>query len=893
MSETSNSPVAPKSTKTPDTNRTDSDGKTIEIDLTNLSGSMKRLAKFGQSLSDSVMKTASEAVDTLCESVEETRKAYDGSRESASKEKEEADSYSIPPWYIASGIGSLDRRALCEFLAVFEETSLTNVSVDGIRDLVERLKKGKQEGVKGHFEERIRSVSDEYCDDQRRSDAWLRFRLWNRITTAFDLEPSIPLSTGFAGYRCSQVADRARNYFEAPSLSDGPSENLAAKLGRKAAEVQRSVEDRFSGHRRTFTQMVRLEAARHIVRALDDDNLPAEARRAIEDSFRKKLDELPAEFHGRSLDQAVEAGDWATVVALGTGGSLVGVGIAVEIAGFSAYIAAAQASAIIPFLGGQTAVSLLAVAANPIFILLALSAGGYAINHSFKKKIASKVATGLAVQLALQGLAGSVNGLKVFLDDLKNLTDEDLADERLVKLRGAVKQELGSLPETPGVPKTKLPDLCAMSVESDLNRILFPSDRSSLPDAVAVAGLTTAEIIFDAAAIDPRVVSAADFSRAEDIEGIFSFGWHAKEIEAMTDIARAGAENQLRGYVAEMVVATRLAEHDVSFAENPNTAGYDLRVDGNPFQVKCYRDGDAARSALDEHFANNPDIPVFLNSEALDAVQASGRPWAEKVFGVEGFDYEQVNSVMEQSLEAGADLMNVHVPLFAIAVSAARNVQGWWKGTIPLRDIPLEVVLDGTLHGTLSIAGGYTAGGVGMLLFGPAGGVIFGGVGHAVGVLGHGPLRRQVDNLVAREWAESLGDCCDALSESLEEAMCEKIRRIRSKALQVKIAEPEMDAWIRRKFDDRAVCIAECKSELADLPDQTVERARSLLRIMRESGVHAWSVREQFKEMETTLGGRPSVTDLAKSGYDKHLRKWMPIRIEVAENDRDPASKSD
>ena len=804
----------------------------------------------------------------------EAHESYRNSRRATADEVQKADDYSIAPWYIAAGIGSLDRRALCDFLAVFEETSLANVSLDGIRDLFNRLKKSREKGER-LFLRRIRAASNAYYEssNEDRSDAWLRFRIWIQITSAFGLAPSIPLSTGFASHRCCEVANSARNHYTAPNRSKGSSEKFASKLGRAAAKLHRSVEDHFPKDRRSFTQMVRSEALRHVAEALHRGDLTDDQRHWLKNCFREKLHELPAELRDRSLEQAVSSGDWATVAALGSGGSLVGLGVAVEIAGFSAYIAAAKASALIPFLGGKTAVSLLAVAANPIFMVLALSAGGYAINRHFKKSIATRVASALAVQLALQGLAGSANGLKRFLDDLKNLSDNHLADERLVARRDTVRSGLGFLPETPGVPRTDLPEIGDMPAESDLNRILFPAAGSNIPNAASVAGLTLADIIFDAAAIDPLVVSAADFARAEDIEGIFRFGAFASRIDSMGDIAQAGAESQLRGYVAEMIVATRLSGHEVSLAESANTAGYDLLVDGNPFQVKCYRDGDTALDALNDHFARNPNIPVYLNSEALPAIQESGKPWSENVFGVEGFDYEHTDNILEDSLEAGIDLMDVQIPLFAIAVSAARNSHGWWKGTVPLRDLPLEVVVDGTIHGALAIAGGFTAGAMGTLLFGPAGAVIFGGVGQATGVLGHSPLRRKIDDLRASEWKNKVFDCCDAFGAELDEAMQAKILRVRSKASQVMASNLEMDAWIRLKFDDRAACIAECKAELADLSDQTIDRARSLLRIMRESGVHPWSVRGQLKDLVETLSGQPSLTDQVTSAYKKHFRR--------------------
>ena len=194
----------------------------------------------------------------------------------------------------------------------------------------------------------------------------------------------------------------------------------------------------------------------------------------------------------------------------------------------------------------------------------------------------------------------------------------------------------------------------------------------------------------------------------------------------MDEAARIGAESSLRGYFAEMVVATRLRGYEVSLPDTANNPGIDLFVDGHPFQVKCYGDSSVAMAALGEHFERYPDVPVYVNSEVLPAVRTSDEVWADRVFGVEGFDYETTSQVLQESLAAGADLTDLNVPLFAVAASAARNLHGWWKGAVPLSDIPSEIIIDGAVHGGLSVAGGFTGSALGGLVFGPAGAVIFG-----------------------------------------------------------------------------------------------------------------------------------------------------------------------
>ncbi len=803
-------------------------------------------------------------------------KSYKDAKSKQTVTTGDEDDFRISPWYILAGLGSLDRRALCDFLAVFECTSLINLSLDGAKDLYEKLRNSEQAENERAFLKRIQETSDEYyaAKEPSRSAAWLRFRIWSEMRSVFGLTKALPLSTTSANYRCAEVADLASKYHSVESQQADDSQELGQRLGRFTAESTKKVKKWVSRERSDFTQTVRKEAAQFVLKALEGDTLTEEQRRKIENEFRQKLDQLPEDMRDQSLEQAIKSGNWASVATVGSAGTLVGLAVTVEIAGFSAYIAAAQASAIIPLLGGKTAVSLLAVLANPLFVLLATAGGGFVMNRSLKKKVGRMVASRLAVQLALQGLASQSDGLKLCLDDFKNLTDDEISDDRLKKQRETTKAIFGALPSTPGVPETELPAISETQEMDSLTAVLFPSSKNSGLNAAAVAGLTTADILFDAMAIDPQVVSATDFSRAEDINNIFEFGAFAERIESMNSLAQARAENQLRGYVAEMMVATRLKEHDVSLAETSNTPGYDLIVDGNPFQVKCYRDADTGLRALENHFEQYPDIPVYANSEILSAVRDSDAPWADKVFGVEGFDYETTNNVLEQSLESGADLMDLRIPLFAVAVSAARNIHGWWKGSIPLRDIPLEVVVDGAVHGTLSAAGGITGAALGLLLFGPAGAVIFGGAGQAGALLGAGDVRKKIDDLRTKEWRASVGKAANSFRAALDEAMQSKVRRINFKASQIRASDPVLEYWARLKFADQALCVAECKAELDHLPGHAIDQAKELLRLMREAGVHPWSVNEPLRDLMNILAEKPRVTDQVTEVVDKG-KQWL------------------
>ena len=114
----------------------------------------------------------------------------------------------IPPWTILSGIGSLTRRELSDLLAVFEDTTLLNVVVSRIRDLVGGIGKDAQAEADGAFQRSVREASDQVFQSHR-SDAILRLQLWHATREALDLEPAIPLATRTANLHAAAVAQRA------------------------------------------------------------------------------------------------------------------------------------------------------------------------------------------------------------------------------------------------------------------------------------------------------------------------------------------------------------------------------------------------------------------------------------------------------------------------------------------------------------------------------------------------------------------------------------------------------------------------------------------------------------------------------------------------------------
>ena len=791
----------------------------------------------------------------------------------------------IPPWYILAGLKGLGRSPVCNTLAIFECLSIANVGVDRFRDWRRRRKLG-DEGQPA-FENRVNAEARKFRRSPRTTDE-LRFELWCEIRKRLGLRPALPLSTGSANARSAEVGSCAARHYKQEGYGD---------------RTERP---------RDFGGLVRQQVRKVVFAALKGEGLSAAQRQTVEGEFLRGLEQLPDDLRDSSLERAIHSGNWEVAASLVSAGSLAGLGVAVEVAGFGAYITAAKASAIIPFLGGQAAVSTLAVVSNPLFIVPVTTCVLVVMNMKLKGRVLRPVASKAAVQLAVLGLATRANGLQQCLDAFKRLPPGD-RDWDLWRRRQQVSRMVDGIPRTPGRPNVILPSIADAGLGDTLTSVLFPRRKGVGVEAAVAAGMATADLLFDMAAIDPRVVAAADFSRSENLGDIFRFGAFADRIKSMDEAARTGAESGLQGYFAEMVVATRLQGHEIRLPDTANNPGIDLIVDGHPFQVKCYGDSSAAMSALREHFAKYPDIPVYVNSEVLPTVHNSGEPWAESVFGVEGFDYETTNQVLGESVAAGADLSDLNIPMFAIAASAARNMHGWWKGSVPLSDLPSEIIIDGTVHGGLSVAGGFSGAALGGLVFGPAGAVVFGGVGGIASLFGAPKSRRIVRRIAYRKRSRSVKESVTRFEAVLRHTMKKKIERKRNRidvmeskierlrleldrraaesavvaevnrppepiriwrrvwnrlaapfvqsnrepaGLSVKRRETPNEVvarWMRLKFEDQILCVAECRVEMGYLPRDPYERTRELMRLMREAGVHPLSVKKELKSLLIAL----------------------------------------
>ncbi|NTF17629.1 hypothetical protein G6L37_04400 [Agrobacterium rubi] len=775
----------------------------------------------------------------------------------------------VPPWTILSGLGSISRGEMCNLIATFEETTLLSVTADSAIDQFSRLRrKGEKDGIPA-FARRVEASAREMEASEITTRA-LRIRLWFRISTALDADPALPFSAKAASRRCAALS------FKAAAAAD-PLETKVVEEGSFVGRTWRKIRGIGKREKSEFAALVSAEAqavTEAIAALAGSDAMSPEQMAELDRRIREHIEKLPPELQDEAMRKAMKSGDGAALALLASGTSLLGVGVGVHLAGFSAYVLATQAAAFIPLLSGPAAVSTLFMLANPLFSVPALLGGAWFLNSRFSGSQMTKLASQATIHLALRGLAAEKTGLATALADFRTAQPDDLIElpARFVKADTVRRSAM----RVAAVPSSLDHGRAPEGSDARLLDGVLSRSRGDLLETSAVGAMTAADMIYNVVLIDPTVLKAADFARSDDISDIFTFGAFADRLAQMTQRSQDGAENGLRGYVAEQIVAARLVEsgHIVSLPPTSNNPGFDVIVDGNLFQVKCLTDLDGLR----EHFLKYPEIPVYANGELAEAILASGEDWAEKVFYVEGFDREIADLVMRAALDAGAELGDLNVPYFAMTVSSARNLYTWWKGRMPLADVPMSIIVDSGIKGGLAAAGGISGKLLGLAAFGPAGALVLGGALGVGALLGTGWMKDQTTRLLSSEWADALDVATERLRVSLIREIGGKIASVEDRLRQVKASENRHRDWLAARFHDDILALREASFELEGGMNDILQPARAArcLEIMKEVGVHPLNVQTEQVELLRTMSDRPS---LAGSVASQGLNLWDKIAV--------------
>lgn len=737
----------------------------------------------------------------------------------------------VRPINILSGLGVLERAEMCQIIALIE-------CVDGLF-----LAKGAVEGIGAKLglaadaaAERLQTAQISIAGSSA-SDAALRFRLWSRLTEAVALPSAVPsLSRKSATRSASAFAVRASERLT-PSIrarhrradrekSDG---GIGKLVGGKAADYWKSAKATLvTESPLSFPQIV----AEEMLAVFSDE----------------KALEAAAKDADPEIAEALRQGQARARKALAAGGVWVGGATVVANAGFLPYMLAAQLSAIIPLVSGPTLVSLLATLINPVTVFVGVTALGWIGMGRGSLVVRSQLAARLGVLMAAQGTQHSETGLDQFLTDMRKLdreptssfdwmTAKDRADMRrcVAEITGRL---AGPLPAPAGRPPEPW---SSKKMTTDF------------PDAVVALGLTAGEMLWHAAALDPNVMKAADFSRSEEIGDPMAFAYNA------ADFMTAGAGWSLRGYTAERLVMDKLIAdgHDVRLAEASNTPGLDLIVDGMPVQVKC----GTALSNLTEHFKKYPDIPVIANTALAEEAMASGAPWAHLVTTLPGFEITMIEEQIAETLGHAADLADPDILQFALSVGVLRGGIEVARGRVPVSDLPAWLILDGASRGLLAFTGSNAGAWLGLVAIGPAGALILGPAIGAAALLGNNTLKGYAQKKLMAGWSLDLQRTAEGLHGSIITALGHRVARLeeRTGTFTRNASTSELESWMaQRAQDDLIAALEDHVSLITSRPKAEVDAIR-LLFSARDIAPADAAVLSRIHEVEQTIARKPGL----------------------------------
>ncbi|MES7204569.1 hypothetical protein U6Q21_12390, partial [Cutibacterium acnes] len=299
----------------------------------------------------------------------------------------------------------------------------------------------------------------------------------------------------------------------------------------------------------------------------------------------------------------------------------------------------------------------------------------------------------------------------------------------------------------------------------------------------------------------------------------------------------------LQGYVAEQMLAAELQAkgHDVEFPETSNNPGWDILVDGQPFQVKNLANPDGVR----EHLEKYPDIPVYVNEEL--APYFEGNP---SVY-VSSISREEVLEATTTTLAHAEDLLDLEIPWIAAGVSSLYNLKRVWKDDVSLNQAVFNVVSDTASRVILGALGQKAGVVAGTMLFGPAGGIAGAMFGAYAGASQGGGMSAGVKRLFSRKQEEAMIGAAEAFIEKVIVLIGRKldIKQCKLEELRGELTGSAANRSLRqeaeRRYREEKAYLLNKKDELRALSSGIRDRSvfvpdhlPRMMAVVAKSGVH-------------------------------------------------------
>lgn len=371
---------------------------------------------------------------------------------------------------------------------------------------------------------------------------------------------------------------------------------------------------------------------------------------------------------------------------------------------------------------------------------------------------------------------------------------------------------------------------------------LRSGSETPVAEDILYASLTLGDVLYDYIRINPEVVHAVEFSRSADVDSVLSFARFADTKADLSGASLDGLHSELQGYVAEQLAAEHLQAqgHDVVFPLSANNPGWDLSVDGHPFQVKCLVDP----SGVYEHFQHYPNIPVIANADLANQLGDH-----VGVYINPQLHHDAVQNMTVASLDHGRNMGELDIPWISVLVSGASNIVYMVRNGTDVHGMLICTGTD-TLGRTVGAIPGKAVGaGIGALLFGPAGAIVVGVVGAIAGSIAGRRLATAGRELFVFEESDAVRRAVRDVAEEALSAMPAKLEawdrkavilqscfstnhpnNVQIQSVMVERIEERIEYWKGKRKDLEAAAKGE-----TDAPNSLTE---GVLTLVRRAGIH-------------------------------------------------------
>jgi len=193
-------------------------------------------------------------------------------------------------------------------------------------------------------------------------------------------------------------------------------------------------------------------------------------------------------------------------------------------------------------------------------------------------------------------------------------------------------------------------------------------------DTLGFGAISLGDLIYNRVSVDGLALQAFDFAHPPNAGDVHELAVWSHHLVGEPSAAYEGHINRLQGYVFERMAALSLHQSGavVEFPDTPNNPGWDFLVNGQPIQAKC----GLSPHLVTEHLSRYPDVPrVVVNRELASYFTDN-----DHIISIHGISQDSVRSTTEHSLDAAADMLDLHLASVVPAISVVRNAYHLWRG---------------------------------------------------------------------------------------------------------------------------------------------------------------------------------------------------------------------